>query len=418
MGHRVASRRGDGADPRGGCLNGGMLRVGLTGGIGAGKSTVASRLAEHGALLIDADAIAREVVEPGTPGLAAIVAEFGEDVLADDGSLDRAALAERVFNDEAARGRLNGIIHPLIGERTAELFAGAAEDAIVVHDVPLLVENHLAPSYHLVLIVDAPVDVRVRRLAESRGMPESDARARIAAQADEQQRRAVADVWLDNSGLPDAIRAEVDALWSERLVPFEANVRHRRPAPWRRELMEHDPAWPEQARRALDRVRMVAGERAVRADHIGATAVPDLPARDVIDLQLTVRTTDDVDALGPVLTDAGFPPAVSPVPDAVSPVPGAVFHGGADPGRPVSLRVLADDHPAARRALLLRDWLRADADARAEYARIKREHTASGTSEPTTAATENTGYAQAKQTWLDDVTAKAERWAAESGWTP
>ncbi|MPY98909.1 MAG: dephospho-CoA kinase [Actinophytocola sp.] len=399
-----------------------MLRVGLTGGIGAGKSTVASRLAEHGALLIDADAIAREVVQPGTSGLAAIVAEFGDDVLAEDGSLNRPAMAARVFNDEVARGRLNGIVHPLIGERTAELFAGAAEDAIVVHDVPLLVENHLAPSYHLVLIVAAPVDVRVRRLAESRGMPEVDARARIAAQADEQQRRAVADVWLDNSGSPDVIRAEVDALWSERLVPFEANLRLRRPASWGRGLVEHDPAWQEQARLVLDRIRLVAGERAVRADHIGATAVPGLPARDVLDLQLTVGTAEDVDALAPVLTDAGFPRAVSPaqnavspVPDAVSPVPDAVWHGGADPGRPVSLRVLADDNPAARRAVLLRDWLRADADARAEYARIKREHApVPGSGEPTA----DTGYTQAKQTWLNDVTAKAERWAAETGWTP
>ncbi|GAA5116061.1 dephospho-CoA kinase [Haloechinothrix salitolerans] len=388
-----------------------MLRVGLTGGIGAGKSTVASRLEEHGALLIDADAIAREVVEPGTPGLAAIVAEFGDEVLAEDGSLDRPAMAERVFNDEAARGRLNGIVHPLVGERTAELLSGAPEDAIVVHDVPLLVENHLAPSYHLVLIVNAPADVRVRRLAESRGMPEADARARIAAQADEQRRRAVADVWLDNSGSPEMVRTEVDTLWSERLVPFEANVRLRRPAPWNRELVEHDPAWLDAARRALDRIRLVAGERVTRADHIGATAVPDVPARDVIDLQLAVRSADDVDTLGPLLADAGFPPAMSPAPDAVSRAQDVVWHGGADPGRPVALRVLADDNPSARRALLLRDWLRADSDARAEYARIKREHAGvSGADHPR--------YAEAKQTWLNDVTAKAERWAAETGWTP
>ncbi|WP_034272228.1 dephospho-CoA kinase [Haloechinothrix halophila] len=397
-----------------------MLRVGLTGGIGAGKSTVASRLAEHGALLIDADTIARDVVEPGTPGLAAIVAEFGDGVLAEDGSLDRPAMAERVFNDDTARSRLNGIVHPLVGERTAELLATAADDAIVVHDVPLLVENNLAPSYHLVLIVDAPADVRVRRLAESRDMPERDARARIAAQAEERQRRAAADVWLDNSGTPDVVRSEVDALWTERLVPFEANVRLRRPAPWGRTLVEHDPVWQEQARRVLDRIRLVAGERAVRADHVGATAVVDLPARDVLDLQLTVRSAQDVDALAPALTDAGFPLA-----DAVSPVPDAVLHGGADPGRPVSLRVLVDGSPAARRALLLRDWLRADVDARAEYARIKREHAdvpgIADTATGAASAAETVGdvrYAEAKRMWFDDVTAKADRWAAETGWTP
>ncbi|MPY77789.1 MAG: dephospho-CoA kinase [Actinophytocola sp.] len=426
-----------------------MLRVGLTGGIGAGKSTVASRLAEHGALLIDADAIAREVVEPGTPGLAAIVAEFGDGVIAEDGSLDRPAMAERVFNDDTARARLNGIVHPLVGERTAELIAGAADDAIAVHDVPLLVENGLAPSYHLVLIVDAPVDVRVRRLADSRGMPEREARARIAAQADEAQRRAVADVWLDNSGTQADVEAEVDALWSQRLVPFEANVRSRRPAAGSlcgdslaagsgaaggSRLVAHDPAWQAQAQRALDRIRLVAGERAVRADHIGATAVQDLPARDVLDLQLTVRSAQDVDALAPVLTDAGFPPAcvVSPGPDAVSSPPDAVLHGGADPGRPVSLWVRVDGSVAARRALLLRDWLRTDADARAEYARIKREHGGAprtGDSAGAASATHTTGetvgdttvdavdYAEAKRGWFEDVTAKAERWGAEIGWT-
>src|SRR5690349_19395640 len=129
-----------------------MLRVGLTGGIGSGKSTVARRLAEHGAVVIDADKIAREVVEPGTDGLAEIHAAFGDDVIS-DGALDRAALAQRVFTDETARATLNGIVHPRIGARTGELMAAAPADAIVVHDVPLLVENHLGPAYHLVLVV-------------------------------------------------------------------------------------------------------------------------------------------------------------------------------------------------------------------------------------------------------------------------
>src|SRR4051794_15886865 len=129
-----------------------MLRVGLTGGIGAGKSTVAARLAEHGAVLIDADAIAREVVEPGTEGLAELVEAFGEDILTPEGALDRAALAAKAFRDEEERRKLNGILHPRIGARTAELAAGAAPDAIVVHDIPLLVEGGLGAGYHLVIV--------------------------------------------------------------------------------------------------------------------------------------------------------------------------------------------------------------------------------------------------------------------------
>src|ERR1044072_5266476 len=202
-----------------------MLRVGLTGGIGAGKSTVAGRLAEHGAALIDADKIAREVVDPGTEGLAELVDEFGADILTPDGALDRPRLAEKAFTSDDARNRLNAIVHPKIGARTAELVAGAAPDAIVVHDVPLLVENGMAPMYHLVLVVDAPEAVRVERLTCYRGMSEVDARNRIAAQADERRRRAVADVWLDNSETPDLVLAEVDRLWADRLVPYEANVR-------------------------------------------------------------------------------------------------------------------------------------------------------------------------------------------------
>jgi dephospho-CoA kinase len=176
-----------------------MLRVGLTGGIGAGKSTVAGRLAEHGAVVIDADKIAREVVEPGTEGLAELVAEFGRDILAPDGSLDRPSLAAKAFANDEARNKLNAIVHPKIGKRTAELVDKAAPEAVVVHDVPLLVENGLAPVYHLVIVVDAPEDVRLARLTGPRGMSEVDARNRIAAQADERRRRAVADVWLDNS---------------------------------------------------------------------------------------------------------------------------------------------------------------------------------------------------------------------------
>lgn len=196
-----------------------MLRVGLTGGIGAGKSTVAGMLADHGALVVDADVLAREVVAPGTPGLAAVVSEFGPQVLAEDGGLDRARLGRLVFADPAARERLNAIVHPLVAQRFAELVDAAPPDAVVVHDVPLLVENGLADRYDLVVVVEAPADQRVGRLAESRRMGEDEARSRMAAQADDDQRRAVAGVVLVNDGDRDRLVRQVDALWRERIGP-------------------------------------------------------------------------------------------------------------------------------------------------------------------------------------------------------
>jgi dephospho-CoA kinase len=196
-----------------------VLRVGLTGGIGAGKSTVAGMLADRGALVVDADVLAREVVAPGTPGHAEVVAEFGPQVLAEDGGLDRARLGRVVFADPAARERLNAIVHPLVAQRFAELVDAAPPDAVVVHDVPLLVENGLAGRYDLVVVVEAPADQRVSRLAESRRMSEDEARSRMAAQADDDQRRAVADVVLVNDGDRDGLARQVDALWRERVEP-------------------------------------------------------------------------------------------------------------------------------------------------------------------------------------------------------
>jgi dephospho-CoA kinase len=195
------------------------VQIGLTGGIGSGKSTVARRFAELGALVIDADALAREVVEPGTDGLAAVVAEFGEQVLDDDGRLDRPALAGLVFGDEAARGRLNAIVHPRVRDRAAELIAAAPPGTVIVQDVPLLVETGQADTYDLVVVVEAPEELRVRRLARDRGMSAGEVRARMAAQATDEQRRAVADVVLVNDGTPDDLRAKVDRLWRSRVSP-------------------------------------------------------------------------------------------------------------------------------------------------------------------------------------------------------
>ena len=195
-----------------------MLRIGLTGGIGSGKSTVAALLTQHGALVVDADRIAREVVAPGTPGLAAVVAEFGEGVLTPEGALDRPALAALVFGDPAARARLDAVVHPLVRSRAAELVAAAPADAVVVQDVPLLVETGQASSFDLVLVVEAEVGTRVARLVE-RGLTAEDAQARIASQATDEQRRAVADVVLRNDGDREALAVQVDRFWTERVAP-------------------------------------------------------------------------------------------------------------------------------------------------------------------------------------------------------
>ncbi|MCB0920778.1 MAG: dephospho-CoA kinase [Actinobacteria bacterium] len=189
-----------------------MRRVGLTGGIGSGKSTVSAMFAELGADVIDADAVAREVVAPGTEGLRTLVAEFGPEILSADGALDRAAMAAVVFADESARARLNAITHPRIAARTAELMAALPDDAVVVHDVPLLAELGLQGAYDLVVVVDAPDEVRVSRLID-RGLPESDARARIAAQATREQRLAIADVVIDNSADLESLREQVRMAW-------------------------------------------------------------------------------------------------------------------------------------------------------------------------------------------------------------
>lgn len=196
-----------------------MLMVGLTGGIGAGKSEVAKRLAELGAVVIDSDRLAREVVEPGTEGLQEVIAEFGREILGPDGALDRPALGRRVFGDDAARRRLEAIIHPRVRARSAELIAAAPADAVIVNDIPLLVEAGMAGTFNVVIVVAASEETRLRRLARSRGMSAQEARSRFAAQATDEQRRAAADVVLDNDGSLEDLRGAVDRLWQDRLRP-------------------------------------------------------------------------------------------------------------------------------------------------------------------------------------------------------
>jgi len=192
-----------------------VLRVGLTGGIGSGKSEVSRRLAAYGAVIIDADLIAREVVAPGTDGLAEVVAAFGAGVLAPGGALDRSALGDIVFADKDKLERLNSIVHPRVGSRMRELEDTARPGSVIIHDVPLIAENGLASAYDLVVVVDVPPRIQLDRLVRLRGMSREQARARMAAQASREQRLAVASIVLDNSGSLAELDREVGELWAE-----------------------------------------------------------------------------------------------------------------------------------------------------------------------------------------------------------
>ncbi|KOG32076.1 dephospho-CoA kinase [Streptomyces resistomycificus] len=206
-----------------------MLKVGLTGGIGAGKSEVSRLLVACGAVLVDADRIAREVVAPGTPGLAAVVDAFGAAVLGADGSLDRPRLGSIVFADPEKLAVLNSIVHPLVGARSRELESAAAGDAVVVHDVPLLTENGLAPLYDVVVVVDAAPETQLDRLVTLRGMTEADARARMAAQATRDERLRIADIVIDNDvPLPDLERRVRD-VWADLVHRAHAHGVSSRP---------------------------------------------------------------------------------------------------------------------------------------------------------------------------------------------
>ncbi|GHJ13764.1 dephospho-CoA kinase [Micromonospora sp. AKA38] len=392
-----------------------MLKVGLTGGIGSGKSAVAARLAALGAVVVDSDRIAREVVAPGTEGLAEVVAAFSDRVLGPDGSLDRAALGALVFADESARRRLEAITHPRVRARAAALVAAAPADAVVVNDVPLLVEVGLAPTYHLVLVVQTAVPTRLARLSRDRGMDPAEAERRIAAQADDARRAAVADVLLTNDGTLTDLHDAVDDLWRHRLLPYERNVRERHAV--RAEpstLTEPDPTWPAQYARLAARIHHAAGGD-LRVDHVGSTAVPGLAAPDVIDIQLTVPSLAEADGpLADRLAEAGFPRLPGEWRDAPR-RPDRVrwvkrLHGGADPGRPVLLHLRVAGSAGWRYALLMRDHLRADPARRAAYLQVKRDLVA--------AAPDSAAHGTLTDPWFDEEHLRAEDWAAQTGWHP
>ena len=381
-----------------------MLRIGLTGGIGAGKSTVSTAFAQCGGVIVDGDVISREVVQPGTEGLAALVDHFGHDILLPDGALNRPALAAKAFADEEQRARLNAIVHPLVATRRAEIVAAVAHDQVIVEDIPLLVESQMAPLFPLVVVVHADPDVRLHRLITIRGMDAADARARIAAQAKDEQRRRVADVWLDNSGTEGHLVEQARELWYQRILPFAHNLTTGTPAPESGLLVAADPNWPDQAARILARLNTSCGHRAVRIDHIGSTAIAGLDARDVIDVQITVASLEMADELADALRQAGYPRVDSVTADVrfADATDSALwhkrFHASADPGRPTHIHIRVDGWPNQQFALLFVDWLNANPGVRADYAHAKRSNTT--------------------HQWFADAHGRAWAWAQGTGWPP
>ncbi|MFC7596712.1 dephospho-CoA kinase [Terrabacter sp. GCM10028922] len=399
-----------------------MLRVGVTGGIGSGKSTVSRRLAELGAHVIDADAVAREVVEPGEPTLDRIREHFGHDVVGADGALDRGALAALVFPDPEALAALDSITGPAIGERVAARRAQVPDGVVSVFDMPLLVERGLWVHEHLVVVVEADIETRVLRLVEQRGLDEQDARHRIAAQATDDQRRAVADVVLGNTGLPEALVAAVDELWTSRLAPWEDNLvagrRSRRPD--RAAVVAPRADWDARGARVVARIGAALARSGVATEvsHVGSTAVPGLSAKDVIDVQVGVRHQADADRddVRAALRDAGYVlveryTTDTPHPDGADQGDWCKrFWGGCDPGEIVHVHLREHGSAGWRFALLFRDWLSHEPSERDAYAAEKARLLAI---DDRTAA-----YVEAKEPWFEGAWQRATDWAQRTGWRP
>jgi len=291
---------------------------------------------------------------------------------------------------------------------------------VVVQDIPLLVESGQGAAFHLVLVVEAPTEQRVSRMLAHRAMTEEQALARIRAQAAPEDRLAAADVVIDNARGMDDVLAQVDLLWRERLEPFARNLaagraaRPQGPAV----LVPADPSWPVQAARLAARLRAAAPDDIVDVDHIGSTAVPGLDAKDVLDLQIRVRSLADADRMAAALAAAGFPPLPgtwSDTPKLSDPDPARWhkrLHGSSDPGRPANVHVRVEASPAARYALAFRDWLRADTASRDAYLAEKRRVAALQADDDGTA-----GYAPGKEPWFTEAEPALEAWVRKSGWT-
>lgn len=399
-----------------------MLRVGVTGGIGSGKSTVARRLGELGAVVIDADQVAREIMEPGEPVLEEVRKRFGDSVIRPDGSLDRAALAAIVFPDPAALAALNAMTGPAIGRRVALRRSTVPPGTLSVFDMPLLVERGLWVHEHVALVVETAPETRVRRLVEQRGLDEQDARHRIAAQASDAERRAACDVVLANDGTPEELTAAVDLLWRDRLVPWNHNLvqgRHSR-RPDRSAVVAPRPDWGARGGRLVARVAHALREisAVTEVEHIGSTAVPNLPAKDVLDLQVGVRdlAVADSPAFEAALRHAGLLPfdhltADTPRPSGADPAQWEKrVWGSTDPAGVAHIHVRRTGSPGWRLALLFRDWLIHEPAARQGYASEKHRLL--------TLDDRTSVYAEAKEPWFAEALPRAERWAVETSWTP
>ncbi|MFQ4148920.1 dephospho-CoA kinase [Arthrobacter sp. LAPM80] len=310
-----------------------MLSLGLTGGIAAGKSLLTNRFRELGAVVIDADQLARDVVAPGTPGLAAVVNKFGPAILLPDGTLDRPALGARVFADKGELAALNSIVHPLVREAASTLKRNAAPDSIVVQDIPLLVETGQGANFHLVLVVQAPQAARIDRMVRDRGMSQEDAMARIAAQASDEERAAAADVIITNDGSPEQAAAALDALWHGRLLPFAANLA----AGASSDRRGAGPVSAAAAGRIIARVRHAAGELATAIEHLSTAdgTAGNASAGGVLRLRLHPCSGAGRVELVAALARAGFVPGTDTTgPDATGLDP---VLASADPGLPADL---------------------------------------------------------------------------------
>lgn len=319
-----------------------MLRIGLTGGIAAGKSVVSGRLADLGAVVVDADVLARAVVEPGSEGLDEVVGAFGRDVLGADGALDRAALGRLVFTDSSARERLNAIIHPRVRAGAAHLIGQAPEGSVVVEDIPLLVETGQAPRFQLVVVVDAPDALRIERMVGRRGMQRGDAEQRIAAQSSREERLRAADAVLVNDRGLDELLAATDDLWRERIVPFRDNLVQGRPGPGSASARRSLSGTSGLARRVRARLGSVLppGSSIDPAGSANGQGADD----DVVHaaVRVTVSRAEDIPGASDVVTEAGFPPADHA--GGHPPPGGTVHHRGADPAVDVTV-VVAAEHP-------------------------------------------------------------------------
>lgn len=369
---------------------------------------MSATFADCGGVVVDGDVIAREVVEPGTEGLAALVEAFGEDILLPDGALNRPALAAKAFQDDGQRAKLNGIVHPLVGKRRQEIIDSVAEGTVVVEDIPLLVETGMAPFFPFVVVVWADEETRVTRLIE-RGLPEHDARARMKAQASDEQRRAIADVVLDNSGTREELVEKARQLWFDRILPLAENIRTGEVVRVAPRLVPHNLAWAADAQRIVNRIKAAAGGKVLRVDHVGSTSVDGLDAKDVVDIQATVASIEDADEIAGALAAVGFP-RVSDVDSDVAHDDsgrwGKRLHGAADPGRPANIHLRVDGWANQRFALLFPVWLAAHPEVRDEYLQVKR------------AALSAPDYAEAKEPWFAEVYPKALAWAEATGWRP